>query len=43
MNESRAISTPSLGATVADRSMPLIINCAEETQKGAFFESHTEE
>ncbi len=42
MNESRAISTPTLGATVADPSMPLIINCAVETQKGAFFEPHTE-
>ena len=42
MNESRTISTPSLGAAVADRSMPLIINCAVAAHKGAFFEPHTE-
>ena len=41
MNESRAISSPSLGGVV-NRSIPLIINCAEETEKGAFFESHTQ-
>jgi glycosyltransferase involved in cell wall biosynthesis len=36
------MSTPLLGADMGDRSMPLIINCAPEAQKGAFFEAHTE-
>ncbi len=43
MNASRAISAPPLGAAVADRSAPLIINCAVGAQKGAFFESQTED
>jgi len=42
MNDSKAMSTAPLSAAAANRSMPLVINCAVETEKGAFFERHTE-